>query len=159
MGMMAEFKKFAVKGNAVDMAVGIIIGAGFGKIVSSFVNDLIMPPIGKLLGNVDFTDLHYPLEDKAVEVTAAEGAEGKKAVLSAADMSLAQVREAGIPTIAYGNALQTIVDFTIIAFCVFLLVRFINKLNKKEEEAPKPKEPSAEVKLLTEIRDNLAKKA
>ena len=132
-----EFKDFAVKGNAVDMAVGVIIGGAFGKIVSSIVNDLIMPPIGWIIGGIDFTDLKY-------------------------DMPVNPLNEGGEPvSIAYGNFIQTCLDFFIIAFCVFLLVRAIMKLSRKKEEPaapPAPAEPSAEVKLLTEIRDALKNK-
>lgn len=126
-----------MKGNAVDMAVGVIIGGAFGKIVSSIVNDLIMPPIGWLIGGIDFKDLKY-------------------------DMPVNPLNEGGEPvSIAYGNFIQTCLDFFIIAFCVFLLVRALMKLSRKKEEpaAPAaPAEPSAEVKLLTEIRDALKNK-
>ena len=132
-----EFKDFAVKGNAVDMAVGVIIGGAFGKIVSSIVNDLIIPPIGWIIGGIDFKDLKY-------------------------DMPVNPLNEGGEPvSIAYGNFIQTCLDFFIIAFCVFLLVRAIMKLSRKKEEPaapPAPAEPSAEVKLLTEIRDALKNK-
>ena len=133
-----EFKEFAVKGNAIDMAVGVIIGGAFGKIVSSIVNDLIMPPIGWLIGGIDFKDLKY-------------------------DMPVNPLNEGAEPvSIAYGNFIQTCLDFFIIAFCVFLLVRMLMKLSrkKKEEEAAPaaPAEPSEEVKLLTEIRDLLKNK-
>ena len=132
-----EFKDFAVKGNAVDMAVGVIIGGAFGKIESSIVNDLIMPPIGWIIGGIDFKDLKY-------------------------DMPVNPLNEGGEPvSIAYGNFIQTCLDFFIIAFCVFLLVRAIMKLSRKKEEPaapPAPAEPSAEVKLLTEIRDALKNK-
>ena len=132
-----EFKDFAVKGNAVDMAVGVIIGGAFGKIVSSIVNDLIMPPIGWRIGGIDFKDLKY-------------------------DLPVNPLNEGGEPvSIAYGNFIQTCLDFFIIAFCVFLLVRALMKLSRKKEEAPAPQapaEPSEEVKLLTEIRDALKNK-
>lgn len=132
-----EFKDFAVKGNAVDMAVGVIIGGAFGKIVSSIVNDLIMPPIGWLIGGIDFKDLKY-------------------------DLPVNPLNEGGDPvSIAYGNFIQTCLDFFIIAFCVFLLVRALMKLSRKKEEPATPSapaEPSAEVKLLTEIRDALKNK-
>jgi len=132
MGMMSEFKDFAVKGNVVDMAVGIIVGAAFGKIVSSFVADVIMPPIGLALGGVDFTDLAVTLQ--------------------AASAGVAEV------TLNYGKFIQTIIDFTIVAFAIFIAVKFINNLKKKEEEAPSaPPEPSKEEVLLTEIRDLLKK--
>lgn len=134
-----EFKEFAVKGNAIDMAVGVIIGGAFGNIVNSIVNDIIMPPIGYLIGGVNFTDLKYELPKVAIEGV-----------------------ELAPATIAYGNFIQTIINFLIIALCVFLMVKGINKLTvKKEEEpaapAPAP-EPSAEEKLLAEIRDLLKNK-
>ena len=158
MGIIKEFKEFAVKGNAIDMAVGIIVGGAFGKIVSSVVNDVIMPPIGKLLGGVDFTNLYVNLGDATVKVKEKVGDLDVETVKQVADMSLAQARGAGVPVLAYGNLIQTVVDFTIIAFCVFLLVKGINSLKKKEEAKPSaPPEPSAEVKLLTQIRDALAK--
>ena len=132
-----EFKEFAVKGNAIDMAVGVIIGGAFGKIVSSIVNDLIMPPIGWLIGGIDFKDLKYKLP-------------------------VNPLNEGGEPvSIAYGNFLQTCLDFLIIAFCVFMLVKGLNKLaslKKKEEEAapaPEAPKPTKEELLLTEIRDLL----
>jgi large conductance mechanosensitive channel len=130
MSMLQEFKEFAVRGNVVDMAVGIIIGAAFGKIVSSFVADVIMPPIGVLVGGVDFTKLAFTLR---------EATDGVPAV-----------------TLNYGNFIQTVVDFTIIAFAIFIAVKFINNLKKKEEAAPvAAPEPSREELLLTEIRDLL----
>ena len=131
-----EFKDFAIKGNALDMAVGVIIGGAFGKIVTSIVNDVIMPPIGWLIGGINFKDLKY-------------------------DMPVNPLNEGGAPvSIAYGSFLQTCFDFFIVAFCVFLMVRGLMKVSrKKKEEAPaKPAEPSAEVKLLTEIRDALKQK-
>lgn len=132
-----EFKAFAVKGNAVDMAVGVIIGGAFGKIVSSIVDDLIMPPIGWLIGGVNFSDLKVTLP--TVNVAGEE--------LKAA-------------TINYGNFLQTCFDFLIVAFCIFMLIKVVNKIAKKKEdekpaEAPKAPEPSNEEKLLMEIRDLL----
>ena len=137
MSMMKEFKEFAVKGNAIDMAVGIIIGGAFGKIVSSLVNDVIMPPVGKLLGGIDFKSLFINLGDTAYS-------------------TLAEAQEAGAPVITYGNFLQNVLDFVIIAFVIFMMVRYINNMKKQEEAAPAaPPEPSDEVKLLREIRDNL----
>ena len=138
--LIQEFKDFAVKGNAVDMAVGVIIGGAFGKIVSSIVDDIIMPPIGWLIGGVNFSDLKYTLPQVEIPgVTAAAPA-----------------------TINYGNFLQTLLDFIIIAFCVFMMVKGISKLSKKKEEepaapAPDP-EPTNEEKLLSEIRDLLKNK-
>lgn len=130
MSLIQEFKAFAARGNVIDMAVGIIIGAAFGKIVSSFVGDVIMPPIGLILGGVDFSDL-------AVTLKAAEGA--TPAVV-----------------IAYGKFIQTIIDFLIIAFAIFMGLKAINTLKKKqEEEAAVPAGPTKDQELLTEIRDLL----
>jgi large conductance mechanosensitive channel len=130
MSILNEFKAFAVKGNVVDMAVGIIIGAAFGKIVSSFVGDVVMPPIGLLIGGVDFSDL-------AVTLKAAEG---------------------DIPAVmlSYGKFIQTVLDFVIVAFAIFMGVKVINKLKREEAEAPSlPPAPTPEEVLLTEIRDLL----
>ena len=132
MKMLKEFKAFAMKGNVIDMAVGIIIGAAFGKIVSSFVADVIMPPIGLLLGGVDFTN-------RAITLKAAEG-------------------DAPAVLLKYGVFINTLIDFLIIAFAIFMAIKAINSLKKKEEEKPAtPPEPPADVKLLTEIRDLLKK--
>lgn len=137
MSMMSEFKDFAMRGNVVDMAVGIVIGGAFGKIVSSFVNDILMPPLGKLLGGVDFTQLFINLG-------------------SGDYTSLAEAQKAGAPTLNYGNFIQTTLDFIIIAFAIFVVIKAMNSLKKKEEEAPaKPPKPSDEVLLLQEIRDSL----
>ncbi len=134
MSMMQEFKEFAIKGNAVDMAVGIIIGGAFGKIVSSLVADVIMPPIGLLLGGVNFADLAYTLKEKTGDTPAV--------------------------VIKYGQFIQTAVDFLIIAFAIFLVVKGINALKKEEEAAPEaPPEPPKEEVLLTEIRDLLKQKS
>ncbi len=138
---LSDFKKFAMKGNVIDMAVGVIIGGAFGKIVTSIVNDIIMPPIGLLVGGMNFKDLKYVMKP---EVLGADGAVETAAV-----------------TLNYGNFLQQTIDFLIIAFSIFIIIRVIGKLSrKKEEEAPAPApapapEPSAEEKLLTEIRDLL----
>jgi len=137
MGMLSEFKEFAVKGNVVDMAVGIIIGAAFGKIISSLVKDVIMPPIGLAMGGVNFSDLAVVLQEAQGEVAAV--------------------------TINYGVFIQTIIDFLIIAFAIFVAVKAMNaaKAAREEEEeaAPEePPEPSDEAKLLTEISDLLASK-
>ena len=137
--MLKEFKQFAMRGNVVDMAVGIIIGAAFGKIVSSLVNDVIMPPIGMLMGNVDFSQLFINLsgEDYA---------------------SLAAAQEAGAATINYGIFINTVLDFVIVAFAIFMVIKGMNNLKKKEEEKPaEPPKPSEEVQLLQEIRDALRK--
>lgn len=138
MSMLKEFKDFAMRGNVIDMAVGIIIGGAFGKIVTSFVNDVIMPPIGLLMGNVNFSDLYFTLKG-----------EGTYA-------SLAAAKEAGAVTINYGLFINTILDFVIVALAIFLVIRQMNRLKKAEEAAPPaPPAPSAEEKLLTEIRDLL----
>jgi large conductance mechanosensitive channel len=140
MSLLKEFKEFAVKGNAVDMAVGIIVGAAFGKIVTSIVNDVIMPPIGKLLGGVDFTGLFINLGSETFA-------------------TLADAKAAGAATLNYGAFLQTVVDFVIVAFAIFMLVKGINSLRKKEEEAPaEPPAPPEDVVLLREIRDALQKR-
>jgi len=132
MSMIKEFKEFAMRGNVVDLAVGIIIGGAFGKIVSSFVADVIMPPIGLALGGVDFSNLAFTLK-QATETT--------PAVL-----------------LNYGKFVNTIIDFLIIAFAIFMVVKAMNSMKKKEVEAPAaPQEPPADVKLLTEIRDLLKK--
>jgi len=135
--MLKEFKEFAMRGNVVDMAVGIIIGAAFGKIVSSLVNDVVMPPIGLLMGNVDFSQLFVNL--------------------SGADYAtLAEAQAAGAATINYGMFINTVLDFVIVAFAIFMVVRGMNRLKRKQEEAPAeaPAVP-IEVQLLTEIRDSL----
>lgn len=130
MSLIKEFKAFASRGNVIDMAVGIIIGAAFGKIVSSFVADIIMPPIGIILGGVNFSDLSIVLQ-------AAQG-------------------DAPAVVIAYGKFIQTIVDFTIIAFAIFMGLKAINSLKRKQEEAPKaPPAPTKDQELLSEIRDLL----
>lgn len=130
MGMVSEFKDFAMRGNVVDMAVGIVIGGAFGKIVSSFVADVLMPPIGLLMGGVDFSDLAVTLQEAAGEAAAV--------------------------TLNYGSFIQTIVDFLIIAFAIFMVVKAMNSLKQEEEAAPEaPPEPSKEEVLLTEIRDAL----
>jgi large conductance mechanosensitive channel len=140
MGFISEFKTFAMKGNVVDMAVGIIIGGAFGKIVSSFVSDIIMPPIGVLVGGVDFAELKVIL---------------KQAVMEGAEVVTPAV------TINYGSFINVVIDFIIIAFAIFMMIKFMNNLKKKEEAAPAPPPappaPSAEEKLLAEIRDLLKK--
>ena len=137
--MLKEFKEFAMRGNVIDLAVGIIIGAAFGKIVTSFVNDIIMPPIGLLMGNVDFSNLFVNLD------------------MAATYASVAEAETAGAPIIKYGIFINTIIDFVIVAFAIFLVIRAINRFRRKQEAAPPPPPPppSAEEKLLTEIRDLL----
>src|SRR5210317_686611 len=141
--MMNDFKAFIQRGNVVDMAVGIIIGGAFGKIVSSFVKDIIMPPIGMFMVGVKFSDLKIILKDGMAETTNAAG----EAV-------------AAVPEVAiyYGSFIQTMVDFVIIAFAIFMMIRMFMNMKKKEEEAPAaPPEPSKGEVLLTEIRDLLKK--
>ena len=130
MGMIKEFKEFAVKGNVIDLAVGIVIGSAFGKIVSSFVADVIMPPIGVLLGRVDFTSLSIVIQKASGDSPAV--------------------------VIRYGSFIQTVIDFLIIAFVIFIAIKAINRLKKKEEDAPKPPPvPTVQEELLREIRDLL----
>jgi large conductance mechanosensitive channel len=134
MSIINEFKDFAVKGNVIDMAVGVIVGTAFGKIVSSFVTDVIMPPIGVLVGGVDFSDLAFTIKEAAGAAPAV--------------------------VIAYGKFAQTVIDFAIIAFVIFMVVRFIYSLKKKAEAAPAaPAAPTKDQELLAEIRDLLKKQA
>ena len=130
--MLKEFKEFAMRGNVVDMAVGIIIGAAFGKIVTSLVNDMIMPPIGLLLGNADFSHLFVSLSGDYATIAAAE--------------------EAGAPIVKYGMFTNTVLDFLIVAFAIFLVIRAMNRLQRRKIEAPAA---SVQEKLLVEIRDVL----
>jgi len=131
--MIKEFRDFAMRGNAVDMAVGIVIGAAFGKIVTSFVSDVLMPPIGVLVGGADFTQLSVTLKQASGDVAAV--------------------------TLNYGSFIQAVIDFAIIAFAIFMVIKAMNSLKKKEEKAPaEPPEPSNEEVLLTEIRDLLKQK-
>ncbi|MDP1929317.1 MAG: large conductance mechanosensitive channel protein MscL [Thiobacillus sp.] len=139
MGFMAEFKEFAVKGNAMDLAVGVIIGAAFGKIVDSIVNDLIMPLASTLFGGLDFTNMFIALGRVPVGVV----------------MTLAEVKKAGVPVFAYGNFLTILLNFIILAFIVFVMVRQLNRL--KKAEAPASAVPPEDVVLLREIRDSLRK--
>ena len=142
--MLEEFKKFAMRGNVVDMAVGIIIGGAFGTIVKSLVADVIMPPIGLLLGGVDFTDLFMTLQEGATA--------GPYATLAAA-------QEAGAVTISYGVFFNSVISFLIVAFAVFMMVRKVNAMKKAEEEAPaEPAAPCRQEVLLEEIRDALKAK-
>jgi len=130
MGMAQEFKAFAMRGNVVDMAVGIVIGGAFGKIVSSFVNDVLMPPIGMLLGGIDFSSFALTLQEK--------------------------VGDAEAVTLNYGAFVNTVIDFVIVAFAIFMVIKVMNAAKKKEEAAPAaPPAPSKEEVLLTEIRDAL----
>ncbi|MCB1896567.1 MAG: large conductance mechanosensitive channel protein MscL [Zoogloeaceae bacterium] len=140
MSFISEFKEFAVKGNVVDMAVGIIIGAAFGKIVDSLVKDLVMPVMGKLIGGVDFRNLYINLGDKAYE-------------------SMEAAEKAGAPLIKYGMFINTVIDFLIIAMAIFVAIKVINKLKRQEEAPaePAPEPDPEDVVLLREIRDLLKK--
>ena len=140
--MLKDFKEFAMRGNVVDLAVGVIIGAAFGKIVTSFVNDIIMPPIGLILGNVDFSDLFVNFD------------------MSKSFASVAEAEAAGAPIIKYGLFINTVIDFLIVAFVIFMVIRGINRFRRKQEAAAPapPPPPPAEVQLLTEIRDLLRKR-
>ena len=135
MGMMQEFREFAVKGNALDLAVGVIIGGAFGKIVDSIVGDLIMPIIGRLFGGLDFSSYYIPLSGQAT------------------GLALAEAKKAGA-VFAYGNFITILVNFILLAFIIFMMVKQINRL-KKEEPAAEPAAPAEEVQLLREIRDSL----
>lgn len=138
--LLSDFKDFAMRGNVIDMAVGVIIGGAFGKIVSSLVNDIIMPVVGVVTGGMDFKDMKYTLKDPVVD---AAGTIQQEAV-----------------TFNYGMFIQNIVDFLIIAFCIFMAIRLMQKFRKKEEEKPaEPEKPAADIELLTEIRDLLKKNA
>lgn len=134
MSLMSEFKQFAVKGNIIDLAVAVVIGAAFGAVVTSFVNDIIMPPIGMATGGVDFTELKLQLSDPVVE--------GDKVIKEGASIN-------------YGSFIQTIVNFLIIAMAIFSMVKAINAMKRKEEAAPATPTPTKEELLLTEIRDLL----
>jgi len=139
MSFISEFKSFAMRGNVVDLAVGVIIGGAFGKIVSSMVDDLIMPIVSIFMGDKGFKDKFFVFGNQTFE-------------------SLAKAKEAGVPVFAYGNFIQTIIDFTILAFVIFLMVKGMNNLKKKEEAAaPAVVEPTREEVLLAEIRDLLKK--
>lgn len=145
MGFIKEFKEFAMKGNVLDLAIAVIIGSAFGKIVSSIVSDIIMPPIGLLLGKVDFKELKIVLQ------------KGSEAISDGAKVITPAVQEVSIN---YGIFAQTIFDFILIALSIFIVLKAYQKFQKKKEEAPKhPPEPSNEEKLLTEIRDILKNKS
>ena len=138
MSFMSEFKEFAVKGNAIDLAVGVIIGAAFGKIVDSIVSDLIMPVAGRVVGGLDFSNYFIPLKE----------------VPPGMPMTLADMKKAGIPVFAYGDFLTVLLNFIILAFIIFLMVRQINRLKKSPPPAA-PAAPPEDIQLLREIRDSL----
>ena len=140
MSMMSEFKEFAVKGNVMDLAVGVIIGAAFGKIVDSMVADLIMPLVGAVVGNLDFSSMYILLGD----VPAGVGA------------GLAELKKAGVPVFAYGNFITIALNFAILAMIIFFMVKQINRLKSEAPPAPPPATPE-DVMLLREIRDSLKK--
>ena len=136
--MWKEFKEFAVKGNAIDLAIGVIIGAAFGKIVTSIVEDLLMPPLGRVLGNLNFADYYISLSDKITT-----------------GMSLDAAKKAGLPVFAYGNFITVLINFLIVAFALFLLLRQLNKLVAPSPVTEAAPAPSEEILLLREIRDSL----
>src|SRR5690349_6909983 len=138
MSFMSEFKEFAMKGNVIDLAVGVIIGAAFGKIVDSAVNDLIMPIVGRIVGKVDFSSLFIVLGDIPPNIP----------------ITLDALKKAGVPVIAYGNFLTILLNFIILAFVIFIMVKQINRL-KRQAPPPAPAAPPEEVVLLREIRDEL----
>ena len=141
MGMMQEFKEFAVKGNVIDLAVGVIIGAAFSKIVDSVVSDLILPLVGAVIGKIDFSNLYVVLG----------------AVPAGTANTLDALKKAGVPVFAYGNFITVAVNFAILAFIIFLMIKQINRLKKEEPAAAAPLAPVEEVVLLREIRDSLRK--
>ena len=138
MGFIKEFKEFAVKGNVMDMAVGVIIGGAFGKIVTSLVSDVLMPVIGKMTGGISFTDMFVNLGEGSYK-------------------TLAEAQEAGAAVLAYGQFIQNIIDFIIIAFCIFLMIKGMNKLKKEKPEEPAAPTGPTQEELLAEIRDLLKK--
>ena len=142
MGMMQEFREFAIKGNVIDLAVGVIIGGAFGKIVDSVVNDLIMPVVGLVFGKLDFSNLFFVLGDNPNNLA-----------------TLADLKKAGIAVFAYGSFLTILVNFIILAFIIFMMVKQMNRLRKTEEPAPAPEAPATpeDIVLLREIRDSLKK--
>ena len=142
MGMMQEFKDFAVKGNVIDLAVGVIIGGAFGKIVGSLVEDVIMPVVGAIFGKMDFSNLFVTLG----------------AVPEGTAQTLAAMKEAGVPVLAYGNFITVAINFVILAFIIFMMVKQVNKIKREEPAAPPAPEVTPEdVVLLREIRDSLRK--
>jgi large conductance mechanosensitive channel len=141
MSVVQEFKEFAVKGNVVDLAVGVIIGGAFGKIVDSMVGDLVMPVVGRIIGGLDFSNYFIALKDVPPGVA----------------MTLAEVKKAGIPVFAYGNFLTIAINFTILAFIIFMMVKQINRLKREALAAPAEPPPPEDVLLLREIRDALKK--
>ena len=142
MSMLKEFREFAVKGNVVDLAVGVIIGGAFGKIVDSLVADIIMPLVGLVFGKLDFSNLYVVLG----------------AVPSGVANNLADLKKAGVPVLAYGNFITIAVNFVILAFVIFLMIKQVNKLRRSDEAAPAPAAPPEDIVLLREIRDSLQRR-
>lgn len=140
MSMYSEFKEFALKGNVIDLAVGVIIGAAFGKIVDSLVKDIIMPIVGSISGNLDFSSMYVVLGEMPADTA----------------NNLAAIKEAGVPVLAYGSFITVTINFIILAFIIFQMVRAVNKI-KRAEPAAAPEAPAADIVLLTEIRDALKK--
>jgi large conductance mechanosensitive channel len=140
MSFASEFKQFALKGNVMDLAVGVIIGAAFGKIVDSAVNDLVMPVVGRLLGNIDFSNFFIALGT----------------IPPGIPQTLDAVKKAGVPVFAWGNFISVAINFAILAFVIFLMIKQVNRL-KREEPAPPPPPPPEDIQLLREIRDSLRK--
>ena len=139
MGMLKEFKEFATKGNVMDLAVGVIIGAAFGKIVDSLVKDIVMPVIGAVIGNIDFSNMYVVLGNIPAGVA----------------NNLAALQEAGVPVLAYGNFITIVINFLLLAFVIFMMIKQVNRMRKPEEAAPEA--PAEDIVLLREIRDSLKK--
>ena len=139
MGMVQEFKEFALKGNVMDLAVGVIIGAAFGKIVDSLVKDIVMPVIGAVIGNIDFSNMYVVLGSIPAGVA----------------NNLADLQKAGVPVLAYGNFITIVINFLLLAFVIFMMIKQVNRLRKPEEAAPEA--PAEDIVLLREIRDSLKK--
>ena len=139
MSVLKEFREFAVKGNVIDLAVGVIIGAAFGKIVDSLVADIIMPVVGLVFGSLDFSNLYVVLGSVPAGVA----------------NNLAELKKAGVPVLAYGNFITIAVNFVILAFIIFMMVKQVNRLRRTEEAAPAPVAPPEDIVLLREIRDSL----
>lgn len=139
MSVLKEFREFAVKGNVIDLAVGVIIGAAFGKIVDSLVADIIMPVVGRVIGRIDFSSLYIVLG----------------AIPAGVGNNLLELKKAGVPVLAYGNFLTIAVNFIILAFVIFLMVKQVNRLRKTEEAVPAENVPAEDITLLREIRDSL----
>ncbi|HTV61425.1 MAG TPA: large conductance mechanosensitive channel protein MscL [Verrucomicrobiae bacterium] len=150
MKIIQEFKAFAMRGNVVDLAIAVIIGGAFGNIVNSLVKDIIMPPIGKVIGNLDFSNLYVPLSEKIAQQAAAY-----RDAHNGAHLPLAEAQNLG-PVLAWGNFVTVTLNFIILAFCIFIMIKIMNKVIRHQQEAPAPPTPTEQ--LLTEIRDILKNK-